>query len=232
LILGSGTRETGCDPCRETAEEQARRALRAANREILSARRLALVFAEEDAQITARLGGVVAMNYRFKCHHCGSGFSLEQQRDEHEALCGQTDRVRRDAGTSANTETRVLVCKYCGASLPSFGAYGRHRWACHKTEVLADVERTRAARKRDEKKIDAAIAAEAHGEAPAASQAKPQRSNGAEHEATCPTCGSVLPIVTARLVEELRTVGVPEGCLFDVARIARRVLGVGVASER
>jgi len=219
-----------CPPSGETAEEQARRASERGGEESSSAARLAAAFAEEDAEIEARIGGTAVMAYRFKCQHCGSQFSLEQQKDDHEAECAKAGASSRVKPTASNGDQRA--CKYCGEVQPTFAEYGRHRWAVHREEVLAELAAKREQRKADEKKIDGAIAGKKADKAPRASPQRRRRSppltqpNGG----TCPTCGGVIPASTAQLVHELTASGISELLAFEAARIARRVLGAGAAA--
>ena len=84
-----------CRPSGETVEEQARRAATHGGQETSSRARLNAVWAEHDRQIEQRLGGQVEMTYRFACQHCGSRFSLEQQKDDHETECGKVGSMKQ-----------------------------------------------------------------------------------------------------------------------------------------
>jgi hypothetical protein len=211
-------------------EDQARRHSERGGEESSSAARLAAVWAEQDAEIEARIGGTAAMSYRFKCRHCGSQFSLEQQKDDHEAECAKAGAGSRAKATASNGHQRI--CKYCGELQPTFADYGRHRWAVHREEVLAELATKREQGKADKKKIDGAIAGKKADKAPRAS---PQRGRTSPpltqpNAGTCPTCGGVIPASTAQLVHELTVAGISEVLAFEAARIARRVLGAGAAA--
>jgi len=164
------------------------------------------------------------MSYRFKCRHCGSEFSLEQQKDDHEAECAKAGAGSRAKPTASNGDQRA--CKYCGEVQPTFADYGRHRWAVHREEVLAEMATKRNQRKADENKIGGAIAGKKGDKAPRAS---PQRRRTSPpltqpNGGTCPTCGGVIPASTAQLVHELTAAGISEVLAFEAARIARRIL--------
>jgi hypothetical protein len=213
-------------------EEQATRAARHGRRESASAARLAAVWAERDAEIEIRLGEGPAMTYRFKCRHCGSRFSLEQQLEAHEAECGKA--VGGDGEKKPTKDVAgARPCKYCGEPFANFGEYGAHRWAAHREEVLAEQARKREERKADEKKMDAAVRGKSHGPGPAsppqANTARSQAVRAIGNGQVCPTCGGVLPATTAQLVHELTAAGIPEAQAFEAVRIARRVLGASAA---
>ena len=167
------------------------------------------------------------MSYRFTCRHCGSRFSLEQQKDDHEAECakvGGTSRVKPRA-----TSGQQRACKFCGEVQPSFADLNRHRWAVHREEVLAEMAAKRQQREGDEKKIDRAIAGGRRGHRPAASRRGAEPPAARTNGATCPMCGGPVPATTAELVHELTAAGISEAQAFEAARIARRVLGAGAA---
>ena len=210
-------------------EEQTRRASRGATREWMSARRLAAVWAERDAEVEARLKEVPEVAYKFTCKHCGSRFSLAQELEEHEVECGKAGSPEEPAPPE---QARARACKYCGQVFQNFGEYGAHRWAEHREEVLTELAKKRQERKADEKKIDAGIAGKKTGEVPGTSPQRRRTSPPATQPngATCPTCGGVIPARTAQLVKELTDLGIAESQAFEAARIARRVLAQGAAA--
>jgi hypothetical protein len=163
------------------------------------------------------------MKHRFTCKHCGSRFSLAQERETHEKECGKVNAASQERNRNASATEKP--CKYCGEVFTNFGEYGAHRWAAHREEVLAELRRKREQRKADGTKIDAAIKGKPNGKG--ASAPPPARTSGftSAHEPTCPTCGGTLPATTAQLVIELTAAGIPEVQAFAAARIARRVLG-------
>jgi PHP family Zn ribbon phosphoesterase len=210
------------------AEEQARRAFRAATRESVSVRRLAAVWAERDTEIEARLKEVPEVAYKFTCKHCGSRFSLAQELEEHEAECGRAGSPEEPAPPPE--EAKARTCKYCGQVFQNFGEYGAHRWAAHKKEVLEELHRRRDQRKADEAKIDSAI----HGQPGKGRRtAHPQRAapagDASTRGATCPTCGGLIPATTAQLIKELSDLGIAEPQAFEAARIARQIFGGRIA---
>lgn len=209
-------------PRPETTEQQCRRAGQRGAVASTSAARLAAVWAEQDAEIEARLAEGPGMKHKFVCKHCGSRFSLDQEREAHEKECGKVDAPSRERNRNASATEKP--CKYCGEVFTNFGEYGAHRWAAHREEVLAEVRRSREQRKTDERKIDAAIKGKPNGKGAAAPPAARTSRSASAHEPTCPTCGGALPATTAELVSELRAAGIPEPQAFAAARIARRVL--------
>jgi hypothetical protein len=170
------------------------------------------------------------MTYRFACRHCGSRFSLEQQLREHEEACakvdiGQTERTTEKPG-------QVRRCKYCPESFTNFGLYGTHRWKAHRAEVLADLKKSRARRKADEGKIDAAIRQQdlpKLSQAPAPSTRSTTR-RPVENGHLCPTCGGHMPEKAAELLNELKESGFSDPDALEALRIARRVLGPGASA--
>jgi len=172
------------------------------------------------------------MAYRFDCRHCGSKFSLEQQKDAHEAECGKVGSAPEGGETKPKSDPRP--CKYCGQVFTNFGEYGKHRWDVHREEVLAELAKKREARKADEKKIDAAIKINGHGAGAAPppsvkrSRARPEHAPG--NGQSCPMCGGPVPEATAQLVAELMHEGITEAQAFTAARIARRVLATAGAN--
>jgi len=170
------------------------------------------------------------MSYRFKCRHCESQFSLEQQRDAHEAECGKVGSAPEAGETKPKNDPRP--CKYCGQVFTNFGEYGKHRWDVHREEVLAELAKKRGARKADEKKIDAAIKDNGASAAPPPSvkTSRSQPVHAPSNGQTCPTCGGPLSEATAQLVAELVREGITEAQAFTAARIARRILATAGAN--
>jgi hypothetical protein len=196
---------------------------------------LARAFAEEDGEVELASEGSAAMPYKFKCKHCGSQFSLEQQLEEHEAECGKVGAAEKPSAPAssagvATSSAKPMRCKYCGEVFEDFGRYGAHRWAVHREGVLAELAKRREERKADEKKIDAQIKGNGHraGAETAAPSSRPPKVTASpaapENGTLCPTCGGPLSTQTAQLVAEFRRSGIPEPQAFELIRIARRVL--------
>ena len=211
----------------ETREQQCGRAGWRGAVSSASAARLAAVWAERDAEIDARLGGPLTMAYKFQCKHCGSRFSLAQELEAHEGACGQVGAKKGEGPTTKAGEPRP--CKYCGKLFANFGEYGAHRWSAHREEVLADLARSREQRKADERKIDAAIKGNGR-QRPGGSRSIRPNGTAPIQEATCLTCGGMLPPRTAHLIEELRAAGIPELQAFQAALIASKMLGGGAVA--
>ena len=131
----------------------------------MSARRLAAVFAEEDAEIAARLGEETmvenGLQYRFKCRFCESRFSLEQQRDAHEEQCGLVEapvaKPQEAPSTSANGH-RPIICKRCEYVSPGLKEHSAHLLEAHREETLAHRRQLADHRKAEDTRIDAGAA--------------------------------------------------------------------------
>ena len=144
---------------------QNRRGRRHALAEWLSSRRLAAVFAEEDAEIAARLGEETmvenGLQYRFKCRFCESRFSLEQQRDAHEEQCGFVEapvaKPQEAPSTSANGH-RPIICKRCEYVSPGLKEHSAHLLEAHREETLAHRRQLADHRKAEDTRIDAGAA--------------------------------------------------------------------------
>lgn len=216
--------------------EQCQWAARSGGEKLASNLRLAAVWRERDAEIAARLGEEEVVSYRFECKHCGSKFSLEVQRDNHQAECGRvgmTDERPEPAAPSkaGASPSRVYRCKWCEMICSTFAEYGRHRWEAHRDLVLAELAKKRLEQKVDERIIDDAIKNRRTPEATGISTRErkaPAPKNGTNGK-TCPTCGGHLPAATAQLVTELTKAGIDELQAFEAARIARRIFAAGAA---
>jgi hypothetical protein len=125
-----------------------------------SRRRLAAVFAEEDAEIAARLGEDIMAEptYRFKCRFCGSRFSLELQRDTHEEQCGRVDAPAASPPAESSTPPngrRPIVCKHCEHVSPGLKEHAAHLLEAHREETLARRRQLAEHRKAEDARIDA-----------------------------------------------------------------------------
>jgi len=173
------------------------------------------------------------MSYRFKCRHCESQFSLEQQRDLHERECGKVGSPLE--GGEMKPKSDPHVCKYCDQVFTNFGEYGKHRWEVHRDEVLAELAKKREARKADEKKIDRAIKVNGQGAGagppPSVKRSRARPEHAPSNGQNCPTCGGPLSATTTQLISELTAAGIPEIKAFEAARIARRLLGSGSGAQ-
>jgi len=230
---------------------QARRAIRIAHREQLSAHRLATVWAEREAEIATRLGEDIMVEYRFKCKFCQSRFSLAQQCEAHEKDCATAEEraaaaAEPERGAEEMTEgvavEKVLHCRRCGVGFPSLKELAAHVRTEHAAEFRQAASAGTRRRYEETRKIDQAIAAKqppapagpsaatprapaVHGPLPhrpaAAVAAPPGPSPGPA--ACCPTCGGPLPVLVANLVGALTRAGFAELQAFEAARIMRQV---------
>lgn len=146
----------------EELAAQGRASIRLAWEELRSARRLAVAFAEEDAEIAARFGedSMVenGLQYRFKCRFCESRFSLEQQRDTHEEQCGLVDApaASPQEGTSMSANGRhPITCKHCGHISPGLKEHSKHLLDVHREETLAHRRQLAENRQAEDARIDA-----------------------------------------------------------------------------
>ena len=234
-MAGCLRRAEGPDPA------QYRRALQRALDEWQSRRRLAAAFAEEDAEIAARLGEDTMVDheirYRFKCRFCESRFSLEQQRDAHEPECGRIGEPQPPSAAPRRTSA-MLHCRRCGAEAATIKEMSQHVLAVHRAERAALISASGRRYHADLRKMDAALgggepaevpslARPEHGAGPARAGAVPATTHAAPCMGggpVCPTCGGPVPETTAQFVAELRTLGISEEQAFAASRAARRIL--------
>jgi hypothetical protein len=141
---------------------QCRASIRLAWEESMSARRLATAFAEEDAEIAARLGedtmGEDGLRYKFVCRFCKSRFSLELQRDTHEEQCGLADAPAaspQEAPATPPNGSRPITCKACGHVSPRLTDHSKHLLEAHREETLARRRQLAEHRKAEDARIDA-----------------------------------------------------------------------------
>jgi hypothetical protein len=165
------------------------------------------------------------MSYQFKCRHCGSQFSLQQQLDAHEPDCakaGNTKKGRR------RTPPAGIACKRCQAlgkdpRFPNIAEQMRHVRSEHADDFQA--KHLAGVRQGRKKKNHRAIAEGKRSQRPAASRRMAGPPAARANGATCPTCGGIIPAATAQLVGELTAAGFSEAAALEAARIARKVLG-------
>jgi hypothetical protein len=230
-MAGCLRRAEGPDP------SQYRRALQRALCEQQSNRRLAAAFAEEDAEIAARLGDeiVVEPTYRFTCRFCSNKFSLEVLRDNHEKECGRVApeiETLKEERVMPGNGRRPINCKHCGHTSPGLTEHNIHLLEVHRAATLAARREKFEERRAEDSRIDRGIMAREEGRSSGAlseaPRAEPVHGPGNGH--CCPTCGGTLPVVTAQLVAALQAEGIAEVQAFAAARIARRILGAGAAA--
>ncbi len=215
-------------PSRDAREEQFRRALGRAHEEQSSIRRLTEAWRERDAEIEARVGDDSTVEYKFRCKHCGSRFSLAQQCTSHEVACGMVNERQEDK--ASQKAARIILCKYCKEPQADFVAYSRHRWSEHRKEVLVEQEKARTKRQADEGKIDQAIHREPGDGAAAPRPRGRPRAQAAETPSgsRCPLCNAILSGRIAELIKELTAAGLSQDQAFSSARIAQRILGTAI----
>jgi hypothetical protein len=155
----------------------------------------------------------------------------------------------------ADTPKKMLHCRRCGEGFPNIQALSLHVRAAHGAERAATISAGLKKHHADQKKSEPVVGGE-----PAASidRARPVRgaiparpdptvgaiahapSGGNGHDtgcrptepagALCPTCGGVVPVITAQLVSALQAEGLAEAHAFVAARIARKVFGPAIAA--
>jgi hypothetical protein len=146
----------------EVFAAQCRASSRLAWEESASVRRLAATFAEEDAEIAARLGedimGEDGLRYKFVCRFCKSRFSLELQRDTHEEQCGLVDAPAASPpaeSSIAPNGRRPITCKHCEHVSPGLKEHAAHLLEAHREETLARRRQLAEHRKAEDARIDA-----------------------------------------------------------------------------
>lgn len=203
--------------------------------EYARAARLAAVFAEEDAEIAARMREVPEVAYKFICKRCKSRFSLAQELEAHESECRRAGNTNKLPG---RTPPSGIPCKRCQAlgkdpRFPNIAEQMRHVRAEHADDFQAKHSAGVRQRRKKQKKADRGTTGKQRGRTPGSSPQRPRTSPPATQpdEVTCPTCGGPLPAKTAQLVGELTAAGFSQVAALDAARIARRILG-GQAGRR